>query len=95
MLSGLQIALQRTVAPAAIGAAMGTLLLLRQVGASVALAGERRRSTPPGSTAASSAAAATGTAVCVIVLAGAAVAAAALVSLPRGATRIAPVPAPA
>ena len=31
-LSGLQIAMQRTVAPAAIGAAMGTLLLLRQVG---------------------------------------------------------------
>jgi predicted MFS family arabinose efflux permease len=38
ILSGLQIAMQRTVAPAAIGAAMGTLLLLRQIGASVALA---------------------------------------------------------
>ncbi|MCW2986890.1 MAG: major facilitator superfamily 1, partial [Conexibacter sp.] len=38
LLSGLQIALQRTVAPADIGAAMGTLLLLRQTGGAVALA---------------------------------------------------------
>src|SRR5689334_17971717 len=37
-LSGLQIALQRTVAPPLIGAAMGTLLLLRQLGGAVALA---------------------------------------------------------
>src|SRR3954470_12778913 len=37
--SGLQIAMQRTVAPQMIGAAMGTLLLLRQVGGSFALAG--------------------------------------------------------
>ena len=37
--SGLQIALQRTVKPAQIGAAMGTLILLRQVGGAVALAG--------------------------------------------------------
>ena len=94
VLSGLQIAMQRTVAPAAIGAAMGTLLLLRQVGASVALAASETVYAA-GLDGGSSAAAATGTAVCVIVLAGAAVAAAALVSLPRGATRIALVPAPA
>ena len=92
VLSGLQIAMQRTVAPAAIGAAMGTLLLLRQVGASVALAASETVYAA-GLDGGSSAAAATGTAVCVIVLAGAAVAAAALVSLPRGATRIALVPA--
>jgi hypothetical protein len=94
VLSGLQIAMQRTVAPAAIGAAMGTLLLLRQVGASVALAASETVYAA-GLDGGNSAAAATGTAVCVIVLAGAAVAAAALVSLPRGATRIALVPAPA
>jgi Major Facilitator Superfamily len=92
VLSGLQIAMQRTVAPAAIGAAMGTLLLLRQVGASVALAASETVYAA-GLDGGSSAAAATGTAVCVIVLAGAAVAAAALVSLPRAATRIALVPA--
>jgi EmrB/QacA subfamily drug resistance transporter len=92
VLSGLQIAMQRTVAPAAIGAAMGTLLLLRQVGASVALAASETVYAA-GLDSGSSAAAATGTAVCVIVLAGAAVAAAALVTLPRGATRIALVPA--
>jgi EmrB/QacA subfamily drug resistance transporter len=94
VLSGLQIAMQRTVAPAAIGAAMGTLLLLRQVGASVALAASETVYAA-GLDGGSSAAAATGTAVCVIVLAGAGVAAAALVSLPRAATRIALVPAPA
>ena len=37
-LSGLQIALQRSVRPEQIGGAMGTLLLLRQVGGAVALA---------------------------------------------------------
>jgi EmrB/QacA subfamily drug resistance transporter len=94
VLSGLQVAMQRTVAPAAVGAAMGTLLLLRQVGASVALAASESVYAA-GLDGGSSAAAATGTAVCVIVLAGAAVAAAALVSLPRAATRIALVPAPA
>ena len=92
VLSGLQIALQRTVAPASIGAAMGTLLLLRQVGASVALAASETVYAA-GLDGGGSAAAATGTAVCVIVLAGAAVAAAALVTLPRAATRIALVPA--
>ena len=38
LFSGLQIAMQRTVAPAAIGGAMGTLMLLRQVGAAFAMA---------------------------------------------------------
>ena len=85
VLSGLQIALQRTVAPASIGAAMGTLLLLRQVGASIALASAETvyaAGLPGGSEAT-----ATGTAVSVVVLAGVLVAAAALVSLPRAATR--------
>jgi EmrB/QacA subfamily drug resistance transporter len=93
VLSGLQIAMQRSVAPAAIGAAMGTLLLLRQVGASLALAASETiyaAGLPE-----RGAAAATGVAVCAVVLAGAAVAAAALVSLPRGATRFALAPAPA
>ena len=93
VLSGPQIALQRTVAPAAIGAAMGTLLLLRQVGASIALAGADTvyaAGLPDGG-----AATATGTAVCAVVLAGAVVAAAALVSLPRGANRFALAAAPA
>jgi len=71
---------------------MGTLLLLRQVGASVALAASETVYAA-GLDGGSSAAAATGTAVCVIVLAGAAVAAGALVSLPRAATRIALAPA--
>ena len=74
---------------------MGTLLLLRQVGAAVALAAPRTiyaAGLPHGSEAT-----ATGTAVSVVVLAGALVAAAALVSLPRAATRfsLAPAPAPA
>ncbi len=38
-LSGLQIAMMRSVTPQRIGGALGTLLLLRQVGAAVALAG--------------------------------------------------------
>jgi EmrB/QacA subfamily drug resistance transporter len=96
VLSGLQIALQRAVRPAAIGAAMGTLLLLRQVGASVALAAAdtlyAARAHGGGE---SGAATATGTALCVLVLAGAVVAAAALASVPRGATRFAAVPVPA
>jgi EmrB/QacA subfamily drug resistance transporter len=92
-LSGLQIAIQRTVAPAAIAGAMGTMMLLRQVGASVALtvaaslcASERMGG--------ASAAAATGDAIFVVGLAGAAVAALALLSLPREARRFTPVPAP-
>ena len=92
VLSGLQIALQRTVAPSAISGAMATLLLLRQVGASVALAGAE---TIYAAGLDHGAATATGTAVCAIVLVGAIVAAGALVSLPRGANRFAPMPAPA
>jgi hypothetical protein len=92
VLSGLQIAMQRTVAPASIGAAMGTLLLLRQVGAAVALASAE---TVYAARLDAGAATATGTAVCVIVLAGAAVAALALVTLPRAATRFALAPSPA
>ena len=87
--SGLQIAIQRTVTPAQIGAAMGTLLLLRQVGGAVALAGAETIYTSG-----SDPATATGTGVFVIALAGAVLAAAALLTLPRRATRIAmPVPA--
>jgi EmrB/QacA subfamily drug resistance transporter len=89
-LSGLQIAMQRTVAPQMIGAAMGTLLLLRQVGGSFALAGSETIYTSG-----SDAATATGTGVFVIALAGAALAATALLTLPRPATRFSPVPAAA
>jgi EmrB/QacA subfamily drug resistance transporter len=87
MLSGLQIAMQRTVAPAAIGGAMGTLLLLRQVGASVALAVSERIYESG-----SDAAVATGTGVFAVALAGAALAAIALLTLPRTATRFAVMP---
>jgi hypothetical protein len=86
-LSGLQIALQRSVAPERIGGAMGTLLLLRQVGGAVALASAEtvyRAGHDP--------AVATGTGVLTIGLLGSAIAAAALLSLPRGAGRL-PVPA--
>jgi EmrB/QacA subfamily drug resistance transporter len=93
VLSGLQIAMQRTVAPQAIGAAMGTLLLLRQVGASVALA--CAETIYASGLHDDGAAAATGTAVCAVLVAGAIVAAAALVTLPRTATRLAVAPAPA
>jgi EmrB/QacA subfamily drug resistance transporter len=85
-LSGLQIALQRSVAPAQIGGAMGTLLLLRQVGGAVALASAEtvyRSGHDP--------AVATGTGVLTISLLGSLIAAAALLSLPRGAGRL---PAP-
>ena len=86
-LSGLQIALQRTVAPAAIGGAMGTLLLLRQVGGAVALAA-RRPSTAPVTIRRRPPAWA-----CSVGLAGSAIAAAALISLPRAAGRL-PAPPP-
>jgi EmrB/QacA subfamily drug resistance transporter len=82
-LSGLQIALQRSVAPAQIGGAMGTLLLLRQVGGAVALASAEtvyRSGHDP--------AVATGTGVLTISLLGSVIAAAALLSLPRGAGRL-------
>jgi EmrB/QacA subfamily drug resistance transporter len=96
MLSGLQIAMQRTVAPAAIGAAMGTLMLLRQVGAAIAIAAAATvyagdlhdglgHARP---------AVATGHAVFAVTVAGAAIAVAALLTLPRAATRLAPLAAP-
>jgi EmrB/QacA subfamily drug resistance transporter len=90
MLSGLQIAMQRTVAPQAIGGAMGTLLLLRQVGASVALAASETVYASGGN-----AATGTGTGVFALGLAGAALAAVALLTLPRPATRFAGAPATA
>src|SRR4051794_16276343 len=100
-LSGLQIALQRTVAPHMIGAAMGTLLLLRQLGGAVALAGAetiyatRLHDAIAGGRGPHQAAAeATGTGVFAIALAGAVLAAAALLSLPRGAGRLPPLPEP-
>jgi hypothetical protein len=94
-LSGLQIAIQRTVRPADIGGAMGTLLLLRQVGGSIALAAAETvyASGLHGTGADGSAATATGHAVLAVALAGAAIAAGALLWLPRGAGRL-PVPAP-
>ncbi|HWI73020.1 MAG TPA: MFS transporter, partial [Baekduia sp.] len=93
ILSGLQIALQRTVAPADIGAAMGTLLLVRQMGGAVALAAaetvyaSRLHATGDAATS-------TGTAVFAVALAGAALASLALLSLPRGASRLSPIPEP-
>ena len=80
-LSGLQIAITRTVTPRDIGAAMGTLLLLRQIGGAIALASAQTvylASAPH-----HGAAVATGTGVLVVALAGAAIAAFALLSLPR------------
>jgi EmrB/QacA subfamily drug resistance transporter len=93
ILSGLQIALQRTVAPADIGAAMGMLLLLRQLGGAVALAAAE---TVYASRlhASGDAATATGAGVFAVALAGAALAALALLTLPRAATRLAPLPEP-
>ena len=86
-LSGLQIAIQRSTEPAALGAAMGTLMLLRQVGASIAIAaaatlyaGGLGHDAQP--------APATGHAVFIVTLAGAAIAALALITLPRGAGRL-------
>jgi EmrB/QacA subfamily drug resistance transporter len=80
-LSGLQIALTRTVTPRDMGAAMGTLLLLRQIGGAIALASAQTvyltTSHHHGP------AVATGTGVLVVSLAGAVIAAFALVSIPR------------
>ena len=90
-LSGLQIALQRSVTPAQIGGAMGTMLLLRQVGGAVALAVAETIYTS-GLHGQASAAEATGSGVLAVGLAGSLIAGAALLSLPRGAGRI---PAPA
>jgi len=79
-LSGTQIALTRTVTPRDMGAAMGTLLLSRQIGGAIALASAEtvfRDNLHRG------AAVATGTGVLVVALAGAAIAALALISIPR------------
>jgi hypothetical protein len=92
-LSGLQITMQRTVAPAAIGAAMGPLLL-RQVGASLALAAAEMiyaSGLDGGRT--DAAATATGTSVFAVALVGAALAVVALFTLPRASTRLALAPA--
>jgi EmrB/QacA subfamily drug resistance transporter len=86
-LSGLQIAITRTVEPRDIGAALGTLLLGRQIGGAIALAAAEtiyRAQEHSGS----SAAVATGTGVLAVSLAGALIAALALASLPRGAGRL-------
>jgi len=80
-LSGLQIALTRTVTPRDMGAAMGTLLLSRQIGGAIALASAE--TVYRGTAHHHGAAVATGTGVLVVALAGAAIAALALVSLPR------------
>ena len=83
-LSGLQIAMMRVLEPARIGAGLGTLMLLRQVGAAVALAAAEMiysRGDDP--------AVATGTGIVVIAVVGAVIATAALLSVPRPATRFA------
>lgn len=75
LLSGLQIAMQRTVKPAQIGAGMGTLILLRQLGASIALAAAESVYAAGADT---NPATATGDGVFAVTVAGALVAAAAL-----------------
>jgi len=92
--SGLQLAMQRAVAPPQIGAAMGTLILLRQVGGTIALVAAQTLyvSRLDGSTGLDAAAHATGSAVLWVALAGALLGAAALMCLPRSAARL---PAPA
>ncbi len=87
-LSGLQIALTRTVTPRDIGAAMGTLLLSRQIGGAIALASAETVYRASGH---HGAAVATGTGVLVVALAGAAIAAFALISIPR-VEKLAPAP---
>ena len=86
-LSGLQIAITRAVSPADVGAALGTLLLGRQIGGAIALAAAETvyRAQVHGG---ASPAAATGTGVLAVSLTGAALAALALASLPRGAGRL-------
>ena len=96
LLSGIQIALQRAVAPRAIAGAMGTLLLLRQVGAAVALAAaETIYSGRLHGDGIAAAAGATGAGVAALALTGALLAGIALLSLPRGAGRLPAPPPPA
>jgi EmrB/QacA subfamily drug resistance transporter len=91
-LSGLQVALQRSVVPTAVAGALSTLILVRQVGGAIALVAADTvysasiRAGGP-------AAPATGTGVLVVTLTGAALAAGALALLPRGSGRL-PAPAP-
>jgi EmrB/QacA subfamily drug resistance transporter len=93
--SGLQIAISRIMKPQDIGAAMGTLLLLRQVGGAVALAaGETVYASRLDPDVAGSAATATGSGVFVIALAGAVLTAIALLALPRGGGQLPAQPAP-
>jgi EmrB/QacA subfamily drug resistance transporter len=87
-LSGTQIALTRTVTPRDMGAAMGTLLLARQIGGAIALASAQ---TVYLSRVHEGAAVATGTGVLVVALVGAAIAAFALISIPR-VEKLAPAP---
>lgn len=89
-LSGLQIAVQRTVSPTDLGAAMGALLLGRQVGGALALAATETIYVGRLHAGASTEAA-TGWSIFVVAASGAVVAALALLTLRRGADRI---PAP-
>jgi EmrB/QacA subfamily drug resistance transporter len=91
-LSGLQIAIQRAVEPAGIGAAMGTLMLLRQIGASIALAATATLYAGglDGAHGLHPAATATGHAIFLVALAGAAITALALLTLPAGGGRLVP-----
>jgi hypothetical protein len=92
-LSGLQIALQRSVVPTAVAGALSTLILVRQVGGAVALAAADTVYSA-GTRAGSPAATATGSGLLVVTLTGAALAARALGMLPRGSGRL-PAPHPA
>src|SRR3954469_8839396 len=86
-LSGLQIALPRSVVPTAVAGALSTLILVRQVGGTLALAAaDTVYTTSTG--AGSPAATATGAGVLVVTLTGAALAAGALGLLPRGSGRL-------
>jgi EmrB/QacA subfamily drug resistance transporter len=92
-LTGLQIALQRSVAPTAVAGALSALILVRQVGGAIALAAADTvysASVRAGSPAAT----ATGTGVLVVTLTGAALATGALGLMPRGSGRL-PAPDPA
>jgi EmrB/QacA subfamily drug resistance transporter len=91
-LSGLQLAIQRAVAPAQIAGAMGTLLLLRQVGGAIAFAVAETIFVTRLHGGASPAVA-TGIGVLWVALAGALIGGAALLALPRSGARIA-FPAP-
>ncbi|WP_205473682.1 MFS transporter [Nocardioides sp. SYSU D00038] len=86
-LSGVQVVLGRTVSPVHLAAAMGTLLLARQVVGALALAGSEAAFLA-GLDAGAPAARATGHAVALVAGLGAVLAAAALITLPRSARRL-------